>query len=565
MTIRDIQKELKRLNLEAYVISHGNRFIGQDVLPEEHKLKALCNFSGSAGIAVVTANEAYLLVDGRYELQARLETKADEITVIDEMPRFKSVCELLLKQNIFSVGYDAWSHSVAEMEYLKRRYREMKFVDVGDLMHTDINREIEACQRDVQFAGLSRDEKIALVKEVLLEQKADAYLFTSADSVSWLLNLYAHDLPCTPIVRAYALVSANGETMLFANNLKADISVQNWQKFAEIMAEAENKKILYDAHSAPEKIKQLANKAADLHKVPDICALLKTEKNPAELQGMIDCHIRDGVALVKFFAWLEDNWHGLNEIDVVNKLHDFRAEQKYFFSESFETIAGSGANGAIVHYQPKEHSALTLAENTLLLLDSGGQYFDGTTDVTRTIVLGEPTAEMKTDFTKVLKAHIALAQMRFPQNTSGVKLDIIARSKLWQTGDDYKHGTGHGVACFGNVHEGPISISLSGSDYGFKPNMITSNEPGLYKEGKYGIRIENLQYTTPSPIGDDFLEFRYLTKVPIDKKLIDKYLLDEGEQAWLNKYHEDVYNSLAPYLSESESENKWLKNACSPL
>ena len=263
------------------------------------------------------------------------------------------------------------------------------------------------------------------------------------------------------------------------------------------------------------------------------------------------------------FARLEDNWRGLKELDVVEKLHELRAEQEYFFSESFETIAGCGANGAIVHYQPDAEHNSPLTENTLLLLDSGGQYFDGTTDVTRTIALGEPTAEMVADFTAVLKAHIALAQMRFPLGTPGTRLDIIARSKLWQSCQDYKHGTGHGVACFGNVHEGPISISAGGSDYGFKPNMVTSNEPGVYKEGKYGIRIENLQYTTVSPQNENFLEFRHLTKVPIDKKLIDKYLFSEGEQAWLNKYHEDVYNSLAPYLNEIEKV--WLKNACSPL
>ena len=563
MMIQEIRKKMQTAGVEAYVVSHGNRFLGQDVLPEEHKLKALCGFSGSAGIAVITADEAFLLVDGRYELQARLETKADEITVVDEMPRFKSVCDLLRQKNIASVGYDAWCHSIAETEYLKRRYREMRFVDVGELMPPAPEREIEALQREERFAGRSRAEKLALITEILHEQNADACLITSADSVSWLLNIYARDLPCTPIVRAYALVEANGGVTLFADNLKADLPVKNWQRFAEYLAAAADKKIMYDAHTTPEKIKNLAAATAVLYKAPDICALSKAEKNPTELQGIINCHIRDGAALVKLFAWLENNWRGLKELDVVEKLHELRAEQEYFFSESFETIAGCGANGAIVHYQPDAEHNSPLTENTLLLLDSGGQYFDGTTDVTRTIALGEPTAEMVADFTAVLKAHIALAQMRFPLGTPGTRLDIIARSKLWQSCQDYKHGTGHGVACFGNVHEGPISISAGGSDYGFKPNMVTSNEPGVYKEGKYGIRIENLQYTTVSPQNENFLEFRHLTKVPIDKKLIDKYLLSEGEQAWLNKYHEDVYNSLAPYLNEIEKV--WLKNACSPL
>ena len=563
MMIQKIREQLKTAGVEAYVVSHGNRFLGQDILPEEHKLKALCGFTGSAGIAVITRDEAFLFVDGRYELQARKETKAEEITVIDEMPRFKSVCDLLMQKGIMSVGYDAWNHSVAETEFLKRRYRDMQFKDVGDLLKLEYKREIAVMSRDVQFAGLGRAEKIAMVTQVLQEHKAAAYLFTSADSVSWLLNIYARDLPCSPIVRAYAYVEANGEVTLFADNLKADIPVLDWQHFAEMLAAPTDKKILYDAHSAPEKIRILSAPNIYWQKTPDICAMMKVEKNPTELRGMIDCHVRDGVALAKLFAWLEDNYRGLSEIDVVNKLHAFRSEQQYFFSESFETIAGCGANGAIVHYQPRTEQCSPLQENTLLLLDSGGQYLDGTTDVTRTIALGQPTAEMVADFTTVLKAHIALAQLRFPQGTSGIKMDIIARSELWQRGLDYKHGTGHGVACFGNVHEGPISISPSSSDYGFKPDMVTSDEPGIYKEGKYGIRIENLQYTVQSAIGDGFLEFVPLTKAPIDKKLIDKYMLDDDELAWLNKYHEDVYNSLAPYLNEKKK--LWLQKACSPL
>ena len=563
MMIREIRKKMQTAGVEAYVVSHGNRFLGQDVLPQEHKLKALCGFTGSAGIAVITQDEAFLLVDGRYELQARLETNADEITVVDEMPRFKSVCDLLRQKNIASVGYDAWCHSIAETEYLKRRYREMRFVDVGELMPPAPVRPIEVMQREERFAGQGRAEKLALITEILHEQNVDACLITSADSVSWLLNIYARDLPCTPIVRAYALIEADGGVTLFADNLITDLPVKSWAELAAFLQNTGGRKIMFDAHTAPEKIKTMTAEDTFLQKAPDMCALMKTEKNPTELQGMINCHIRDGVALVKLLMWLENNRHGLRELDVVEKLHTFRAEQEYFFSESFETIAGCGANGAIVHYQPDAEHNLPLQENTLLLLDSGGQYFDGTTDVTRTIALGKPTAEMIADFTTVLKAHIALAQMRFPLGTSGGKLDIIARSELWKECQDYKHGTGHGVACFGNVHEGPISISAGGSDYGFKPNMVTSDEPGIYKEGKYGIRIENLQYTTVSPQNENFLEFRYLTKVPIDKKLIDKYLLNEGEQAWLNKYHEDVYNDLAPYLNENEKV--WLKDACSPL
>lgn len=562
MKIKEIREKLKTVGVEAYVVSHGNRFIGQDVLPQEHKLKALCGFSGSAGIAVVTLNEAFLLVDGRYELQARKETKAKEITVVDQMPRMKNVCDLLKERNITKVGYDAWCYSVAEMEFIKRRYREMVFIDVGDWLQTEDKRKVEVSERELRFAGQSKEEKCSLITDILQQQNADYFLLTSADSVSWLLNIYARDLSCSPIVRAYALISKQGRVELFADNLQGAVKSKSWEEFAATLAKAENVSVMYDAHSAPEKIKMLVGEQVKLIKAQDICAWQKAEKNPIELQGMINCHVRDGAALVKLFCWLEKQ-KNLTELDVVAKLHELRTKQEYFYSESFETIAGSGANGAIVHYQPSKQSNAPLEEHNLLLLDSGGQYFDGTTDVTRTIAVGEPTKEMIADFTAVLKAHINLALARFPVDTPGIKLDVLARAQMWQKGLDYKHGTGHGVACFGNVHEGPISISVGASDYGFKENMVTSNEPGVYKEGKYGIRIENLQYTRKSAEYPEFLEFVPLTKVPIDKRLIDKYLLSDDELAWLNKYHQDVFESLQAYLSETE--RKWLENACSPL
>lgn len=562
MTILEIRQKMKKDGIDAYVITHGNRFIGQDILPVEHKLKHLYGFCGSAGIAVITLKEAFLLVDGRYELQARIETENTGVIVVDAAPRFKNVCDLLQTKKIARIGYDAWCHSVAEMEFLKRKYKEITFIDVGDYLNIDGKLPVTAQQRAEKFAGLSREQKCRSITDYIKKNDADYYLLTSADSVSWLLNLYSDDLPYSPIIRAYALIDADGKVTLFADNLTADVEVKNWNDFAEFLQNANDKIILYDAHTAPEKIKNLAGKGAVLRKTQDICALQKQQKNPVELQGMINCHVRDGVAIVKLLCWLNDNWQGLKEIDVVEKLHQFRSEQKYFFSESFSTIAGSGANGAIVHYQPYEKSAATLQNDSLLLIDSGGQYYDGTTDITRTIAFGEPSKEMIADFTAVLKAHIALADARFPQETSGAKLDVLARSHIWRIGEDYKHGTGHGVACFGNVHEGPVSISATGSDYGLKEHMVVSDEPGIYRAGKYGIRIENLLYTAEAQ-KEGFLRFQYLTKVPIDKKLIDKYLLNNDEQAWLNRYHQDVYQSLAPYLDETEKI--WLADACSPL
>lgn len=570
MTLDEIKRKLTEENLDAYIVPHGNRFLGQDVLPEEHKLKYLCGFSGSAGALVVSRQNVFLLVDGRYELQAANEVDAAQVCVVHQTPYMNNVCQLLREQGLLRVGYDAWCFSAADMENAVRRYKDMQFIDAGDWVQIEASKIIEFQERDVQFAGLSRQEKCQIMAQQLAESQADYFLLTSADSVSWLLNIYAHDLPYTPVVRAYALISAKGKAVLFADHLQSadvDIEIKDWRDLETSLQNAADCTILYDAYATPEKIKQLVGSEVRLAKSQDICRILKAEKNPTELQGMINCHIRDGVALAKLFCWLEQNWSGQTELDVVEKLHQLRQEQAYFVSESFATIAGFGSNGAIVHYQPSEKNNKKLEAGNLLLLDSGGQYLDGTTDVTRTIAIGTPSAEMIADFTLVLKAHIALAKARFPEGVGGVKLDVLARAPMWQKGLDYKHGTGHGVACFGNVHEGPLSISSGGSSYGLKAGMVTSDEPGIYKENAYGIRIENLLYTRLaeeiSATDPRFLEFAVLTKTPIDKRLIDKYLLSDGELAWLNDYHQTVYSDLAPYLTETEKS--WLKEACSPL
>ncbi len=559
--LEKLRKKLKSAELDAYVISYGNRFLGQDVLAQEHKLKAVCGFSGSAGAFAITKDTSYLVVDGRYELQAQTEVDSSKVQIINDSPRLKTLCDILLGQNVHKIGYDSWNYSVAEMEFIKRKYRDFEFIDVGDLVDLTNNNIKYIYHRDEKFSGMKTEQKIAFITEELKDKKADYALITSADSISWLLNIYSDDLPCSPVVRAYALIDKTGNVKLFGENLKSDLSVKNWQEFAQNLEKLGGKTILYDPHNTPEKFKKLLNPEALAIKSEDICQYLKAQKNPTELQGMINCHIRDGVALSKFLCWLEENYQGKTELDIVQKLHEFRAEQSLFFSESFETIAGFAEHGAIVHYQPTQKSNKPLSGDNLLLLDSGGQYLDGTTDVTRTIALGEPSADMKRYFTYVLKAHIALAKAKFPLNTSGYKLDTLARAPLWAKGLDYKHGTGHGVACFGNVHEGPISISLNGSMAEFKENMVTSIEPGIYKENNYGIRIENLAYT--KTCDENFLKFIPLTLVPIDKKLICAELLDNEEKEWLNDYHKKVFDVISTYLSNKEQA--WLKNACKSI
>lgn len=559
MTIDDIQQKLKQESLDAYIIGYENRFLGQDILPQEHKIKYLCGFSGSAGMLAVTADKVFLFVDGRYELQARQEVDTNKISVVNQTPCLENVLCFLKQQKVQKIGFDGWSVAAGEIAENESLFPKLQLVDVGTWVDLEAKSIVEVKERSSVYAGASRKDKLRLLIDIMQAGGADYYLVTAADSVSWLLNIYAKDLQCSPVVRAYALIDKNGEVKLIADNLQTDLPVCTFDKF-ENWLKMQTAKILYTAASIPSRLKKILKNGVP---VQDICQLQKAEKNETELQGMINCHRRDGVALVKLLYWLQNNWRGKTELEVVQKLHELRQEQDLFFEESFETIAGDAENGAIVHYQPTEKTNRKLQENSLLLLDSGGQYFDGTTDVTRTVALGIPSAEMIHDFTLVLKGHIALERAIFPKETSGVQLDALARLPLWREGKDYKHGTGHGVGCFGNVHEGPNRISNKGSMYGFKANMVTSIEPGYYKENAYGIRIENLVYSKHSKKYENFLEFETLTLVPIDKKLIDVYLLDAGEQDWLNNYHRKVYESLAACVNDDEK--KWLKESCSPL
>lgn len=559
MTIDDIQQKLKQESLDAYIIGYENRFLGQDILPQEHKIKYLCGFSGSAGMLAVTADKVFLFVDGRYELQARQEVDTNKISVVNQTPCLENVLCFLKQQKVQKIGFDGWSVAAGEIAENESLFPKLQLVDVSTWVDLESKSIVEVKERSSVYAGANRKDKLRLLIDIMQAGGADYYLVTAADSVSWLLNIYAKDLQCSPVVRAYALIDKNGEFKLIADNLQTDLPVCTFGEF-ENWLKTQTAKILYTAASIPSRLKKILKNGVP---VQDICQLQKAEKNETELQGMINCHRRDGVALVKLLYWLQNNWRGKTELEVVQKLHELRQEQDLFFEESFETIAGAAENGAIVHYQPTEKTNRKLQENNLLLLDSGGQYFDGTTDVTRTVALGIPSAEMIHDFTLVLKGHIALERAIFPKETSGVQLDVLARLPLWREGKDYKHGTGHGVGCFGNVHEGPNRISNKGSMYGFKANMVTSIEPGYYKENAYGIRIENLVYSKPSKKYENFLEFEILTLVPIDKKLIDVYLLDAGEQDWLNNYHRKVYESLAACVNDDEK--KWLKESCSPL
>lgn len=558
MLLKDIWQKLKDEEFEAYIVTRGNKFIGEDILDEENKILELTGFSGSAATLLITRKACYLFVDGRYQIQARKETNPAEVTVIDTTgSTLESVMEICEREKISRLTYNPWCLSIHDIRQLQSR--KICLLGRTDFLPQDVSPQATECFRH-EYSGKSAEDKCKEVAS-LLPESVDAFLICAADQVSWLANLRSKTLPETPILRAYALLDRNGKLCIFADNC-TNPEIRPFSALFETLEKYKGKTIAADFNitpqiilsSLPEEVKLVSLKANPLTQI-------KSAKNEVELAGFKKAHIRDGIAVTKFLCWLDANFQKLTELDVVKKLNDFRAQQPLFVSESFATIAAAGANAAIVHYQPSAATNTALAGQPVLLLDSGGQYLDGTTDVTRTVALCQPSEEIKESFTQVLKAHIALAMAKFPDGTSGCALDTISRSIMWRFAKDYNHGTGHSVGHFSNVHEAPFGISPRNRTP-IHQNYITSNEPGYYKEGCYGIRIENLVYCRTTDTAG-FLGFENLTLIPIDKRLINPYLLDNGERVWLNNYHRQVWGCLAPHMDTEEK--KWLETACSPI
>ena len=560
MTIEDLQQQLIERKLDAYIVTRNNMFLGQDVLDEENKLLELCNFSGSAGTLFVLQHKAFLLVDGRYEIQAQKEVNQEKITVICTSDSLGS----WLQKNFtypLTIAFDPWCHSISEVEFWHRNLKQHHFIeDTQNTLSSRLcNIEPEIFEHDIEFAGISVDEKISYLTKFMQENKLDAFFISDCDAVSWLLNLRSHTLKHTPVLRAFALVDKDGEVSLFTSDFnKIEIELTKYK----------GKEIGISPNSCPRRINRLMkDNNIWMHNLQNPIQKWKAVKNPIELSGFKNAHIKDGIALCSFLYWLENNWKNQDELSLVAKLFELRSQQENFQSNSFATIAAVDSNGAIVHYSPTIESNTKLKNGSVLLLDSGGQYLDGTTDVTRTIGIGNVTnQEIIDSYTQVLKAHIAAASSYFPSGISGHIIDTIARAQLWKFGKEYKHGTGHGVGHFLNVHEGPFSLSSHRNQYSLEAGQVTSIEPGYYVENRYGIRIENLNYITP--VEDNhfpaaMLKFVPLTLVPIDKRLINIYLLNNQEIEWLNTYHQFVYNKLVEHLS-SDIKN-WLMQACAPI
>ncbi|MEZ5898207.1 MAG: aminopeptidase P family protein [Hyphomicrobiaceae bacterium] len=587
--VKALRGLLNKLKIDAFLIPRSDEFQGEYVPACAERLKWLTGFSGSAGLAVVTRKAALLMIDGRYTVQARSETDTDlfEVALLPRPRLSEWLIGKLPKGAV--VGFDPWLHTASEVARLKAA------LDAHDITLKPVAKNLvdelwgkdrpappdnEVIVQPLQLAGQAASEKIADLQKTLKEAGQSAVVLTLADSICWLLNIRGADVAHNPVVRAFAIVPASGKVELFVAPDKITAAVRtHLAPFAKVRAPKELQRRLRDLKPAGKPVRLDSDTAAfaleralgtkSIVKGADPCILPKALKNSAEIAGSRAAHIRDGGAIVRYLAWLDTAAQSgrLDEISAVEKLEEFRRATNKLREISFPTISGSGPHGAIVHYRVSEASNRNLKPGELFLLDSGAQYEDGTTDITRTIAIGAPTAEMKQRFTAVLKGHIAIATARFPKGTRGIDLDPFARRALWDMGADYDHGTGHGIGSYLSVHEGPQSISRAGM-VPLQPGMLLSNEPGFYKEGAYGIRIENVVLVTEaekiSGGGDrEMMGFETLTLAPIDKRLIVVDMLSESERDWLNGYHRTVFKMLSGELDNATKN--WLKSATSPL
>ncbi|AFS77424.1 Xaa-pro aminopeptidase 1 [Gottschalkia acidurici 9a] len=580
--ITSLRKLMKEKNLDAYIIPTSDPHQSEYVPDYWKGREWISGFTGSAGTVVVTMKESGLWTDGRYFIQAEKELKSSEIKLYkmgqDKVPSINKYLEDQLESSS-CVGFDGKLFSYDQVKNMKKTFKKKNikinssYDLIGELWGERPQLPNEKIfTHDVKYSGKSVKEKLEVVRKKMKEKNADFYVLSSLDDIAWLFNIRGRDIPCNPIAISYTLVSTNNAT-LFIDDTKLTSSVKEYlcKNGVEIKEYSDIKTVM-------EKLDWKSNIYLDSSKtsvwlhdsIPSTCEKiygkdivmnLKAIKNDIEIENFKKCQIRDGVAMVKFLCWLDKNIgkEKITELSVSEKLEEFRRLGENYIEPSFETISGYKDHGAIVHYSASEDSQYILKNEGMLLLDSGGQYLDGTTDITRTIVLGKVTEEEKRDFTLVLKGNISLSKAKFLYGTTGSRLDILARLPLWEQGLDFKHGTGHGVGYLLGVHEGPQRISYAHNDIKLEPGMLITNEPGLYKENKHGIRTENILLVTEDKKTEfgKFMKFEVTTFCPIDLNGVSVELLTEEEKRWLNEYHKDVYEKLSVYLNEEEKE--WLK------
>lgn len=552
--INALRQVMEHEGLAAFLIPRTDEFQGEYIAPCSERLKWLTGFTGSAGFAVITPKKAAFFTDGRYTLQAKEEIPAFyELYNIAQKTPAQWVSAHLSRDE--KAGYDSWLFTEAQLHRFERPLVPFKSNPIDGLW-----RDRPGPPQDfirlypLKYAGESDESKRNRIAASL---KVDSVLITACDSIAWLLNIRGNDVPHTPIVQCVCLLHRDGSYDFFVDLDKITGKVFNHFKQGKGRVVDIQQLIHHlgglkgscqvDPQTTPVILLQTLEEAGiQLIRERDPCLLPKALKNESELEGAREAHIQDGMALCRFLEWLGNQplQGETTEISAAQKLYECRKGGQYFEDLSFGTISGFGSHGAIIHYQVTPESDIPLMGDGLYLLDSGGQYLTGTTDVTRTIALGTPTAEQKDRYTRVLKGHIALATAIFPLGTTGAQLDVLARQHLWKGGCDYDHGTGHGVGSYLSVHEGPQGISKKGTDVPLRPGMILSNEPGYYKEGEYGIRIENLVQVIEIAGMKGFYGFETLTLVPLDLKLVDASLLTEQEREWVNNYHERILETF---------------------
>jgi len=586
--LRQLRQRLIKRGLDAVLVPRADEHQGEYVAPASQRLAWLTGFTGSAGLAVVTRSAAALFVDGRYVVQAPLQVDTSLFGIVQVPPAKPSQWLLDELKAGATVGYDPWLHTEAGIDELAKALNP-KGIKLTALAHNPID-TIWGRQRPappkgpvvphaLKYAGTAAADKLAELKTRLRREDADAVVLTQPDSIAWLLNVRGSDVAHNPVPLAFAIITVAGKPELFIDKDKIGREArEHLAALVRILPPAALRERLAALKAQGKRVRLDPNTAANwffrtlrggrIVRAVDPCLLPKARKNATEIAGARAAHKRDGAVLARFLAWLEreSGREAADEIGVAQQLERLRGETQALKDISFDTISGAGPNGAIVHYRVTTASNRKLLPGELYLVDSGGQYLDGTTDITRTVAIGSPTPEMQERFTRVLKGHIAVATARFPTGTRGIDLDPFARRALWEAGLDFDHGTGHGVGSYLSVHEGPQNISRRGMT-ALEPGMIISNEPGYYKQGAYGIRLENLvlveEATLIAGAERNTMGFETLTLVPFDRRLVVAALLTEAELAWLNAYHARVWREIGPELGAADRD--WLEAATRPM
>ncbi len=581
--LKKLQLELKNKDIDIFIINRSDEFLSEYISPNAERLQFITNFSGSAGRAIILQNEAFLYVDGRYTFQASEQINDKEINP-KHLKIFWDDLKYLLNKKNLNIALDSKLHSILEIEKIKKITKNSSKIiflqkNIIDIIWED-QPPIEYTNifdHPIKYAGEGRSSKLKTVTNYIKENNLKHYLITGLDNIAWLLNIRANDIKYTPLLFSHLLISQNEKPQLYVSEKKINEKLKkNLLEHININPIEEIQNIFYNISHTDNIglefstttyyfLELLQKNKIKYIDIKNPCVFLKAVKNKIEQKGTINAHIRDGVSITKFIYWLKNKMdiETTDELSASKYLKDLRVKNELFHSLSFDTISAIGKNAALPHYRVTNRNNTKFSLNNIYLVDSGAQYYDGTTDVTRTIILGNPTAEQKDMFTRVLKGHIALANHSFKRGTKGNDIDYLARKSLQEVGCDYDHGTGHGIGSFLSVHEGPQRIAKKSmfNNVELMPGMIISNEPGYYELNSYGIRTENLVLVKENE--NSVLYFENLTWCPIDLQLINSNLLTKTEKNWINQYHSKVYYKLNPYLNFEEKS--WLAKVTEPI